>query len=63
MIPMLKRILRTGIVSEPPPEALAAEQREAAFQTLARIVHAGLVFRRSELNQLPPGKKWRSKIS
>ena len=30
MIPMLKRILRTGIVSEPPPEALAAEQREVA---------------------------------
>ena len=30
MIPMLKRILRTGCFSEPPPEALPAEPREAA---------------------------------
>lgn len=30
MIPMLRRILRTGIVSEPPPEAVAEEAREIA---------------------------------
>ena len=30
MIPMLKRILRTGIVTEPPPEAGEAEKREIA---------------------------------
>jgi Ni,Fe-hydrogenase III small subunit len=30
VIPLIRRILRTGIVSDPPPEAGAAEQREMA---------------------------------
>ena len=47
MIPMLKRILRTGIVSEPPPEALAAEQREAARlgEEILRILGRALTIR------------------
>ncbi len=47
MIPMLRQILRTGIVSEPPPEALAAEQREAARlgEEILRILGRALVIR------------------
>ena len=44
---MLKRILRTGIVSEPPPEALAAEQREVARlgEEILRILGRALTIR------------------
>jgi Ni,Fe-hydrogenase III small subunit len=47
VIPLLKRILRTGIVTEPPPEAAAAEQREMARlgDEILRILGRALTIR------------------
>ncbi len=47
MIPMLKRILRTGILTEPPPVSAAAEEREIARlqDEILRILGRALTIR------------------
>ena len=45
MIPMLRRILRTGIVSEPPPETAAEREMARLGNEILRILGRALTIR------------------